>query len=384
MKRGVKHSRKSGIFGLINISLIIMVAIILINIKLVGSFSLSDCDSVPSGGTCEIPAGIYNEQLILHNGLTYVMSPGVILNYSSAVTYIGAITDNGLAVNTTIVGSGEIVANGRASGISISNSFSNVSITVKNITLKGNGYAAIDIRGSLIFHGDVNCPNSYTYACIATQSNEGTNVLINGNVNASLAYGLLAGGGNVTVIGSNITSGGNSAMHCSNGYCWLFDGHLTSTGLFGLEFSGGRGYVKNSVIESKRLAQYEGDAISKYSGELLTLEDSTLLSAREDAYSVGSQGSPLTYGIYLIGTVYVNKPVESTVPISGPGQLVMMVPDPADVNKDDVVNIIDLAIVIFNQGRNSGQGNWNYYKYLDLDGDSNIDWDDVRIVMSKM
>ena len=50
-----------------------------------------------------------------------------------------------------------------------------------------------------------------------------------------------------------------------------------------------------------------------------------------------------------------------------------------DVNSDGVVNIIDLAIVIFNQGRAvDGSG----YDHLDIDGDGDIDWADVQLVAS--
>jgi hypothetical protein len=56
----------------------------------------------------------------------------------------------------------------------------------------------------------------------------------------------------------------------------------------------------------------------------------------------------------------------------------------ADFNSDGTVNIKDLSIVIFNQGRNSGQGNWASYSHLNLDGDSDVDWNDVQIVMNRV
>ncbi len=55
-----------------------------------------------------------------------------------------------------------------------------------------------------------------------------------------------------------------------------------------------------------------------------------------------------------------------------------------DVNGDGKVNVIDLAIVIYNQGHKSTDGNWNNYDHLDLDSDNAVDFDDVKIVMSSI
>lgn len=51
-----------------------------------------------------------------------------------------------------------------------------------------------------------------------------------------------------------------------------------------------------------------------------------------------------------------------------------------DVNLDGSINIKDLAIVIFNQGRSASGG----YAHLDLDSDGNIDWDDAKIIIHNM
>ncbi len=55
-----------------------------------------------------------------------------------------------------------------------------------------------------------------------------------------------------------------------------------------------------------------------------------------------------------------------------------------DVNGDGKVNVIDLAIVIYNQGHKSTDGNWNNYDHLDLDSDNAVDFDDVKIVGSSI
>jgi len=53
----------------------------------------------------------------------------------------------------------------------------------------------------------------------------------------------------------------------------------------------------------------------------------------------------------------------------------------ADVNFDGNINVIDLAIVIFNQGRNPATIG---YGHLDLNSDGIISWSDVSIVMNNM
>ncbi|MEK6945608.1 MAG: DNRLRE domain-containing protein [Nanoarchaeota archaeon] len=56
----------------------------------------------------------------------------------------------------------------------------------------------------------------------------------------------------------------------------------------------------------------------------------------------------------------------------------------SDVNSDGTVNIKDLSIEIFNQGRNSGQAGWSNYQSLDLNNDSKIDWSDVQISVNRL
>jgi len=52
-----------------------------------------------------------------------------------------------------------------------------------------------------------------------------------------------------------------------------------------------------------------------------------------------------------------------------------------DINNDGIINIIDLAIVIFNQGHSSIDADWQDYEHLDLDNDATVDYDDVQLVL---
>jgi len=82
----------------------------------------------------------------------------------------------------------------------------------------------------------------------------------------------------------------------------------------------------------------------------LTIENSTLLAARQDAYSIGSQGIRQKDGVYLIGTVYANRPIESTIPVSGPGRLEMIVEGSSytcgDVDASGFIDNLDLSYLI--------------------------------------
>jgi len=52
-----------------------------------------------------------------------------------------------------------------------------------------------------------------------------------------------------------------------------------------------------------------------------------------------------------------------------------------DTNFDSIINIIDLALVIYNQGHSSIDADWQDYEHLDLDEDGSVDYDDVQLVL---
>ncbi|MBU0530839.1 MAG: hypothetical protein KKC05_04150, partial [Nanoarchaeota archaeon] len=53
-----------------------------------------------------------------------------------------------------------------------------------------------------------------------------------------------------------------------------------------------------------------------------------------------------------------------------------------DVNSDGAVNIMDLVMVIFAQGRNQSDPYWHAYDHMDASGDGMINLDDVNSVMN--
>ena len=55
-----------------------------------------------------------------------------------------------------------------------------------------------------------------------------------------------------------------------------------------------------------------------------------------------------------------------------------------DVNDDLKVNIIDLALVSYWQGKNSGQADWNNYKHLDVNSDNSTTFGDVNEVILRL
>ena len=55
-----------------------------------------------------------------------------------------------------------------------------------------------------------------------------------------------------------------------------------------------------------------------------------------------------------------------------------------DVDNDNIVNIKDLALVIFWQGKNYGQGDWQNYDHLDVNSDNAVNFSDVSLIMANM
>lgn len=56
-----------------------------------------------------------------------------------------------------------------------------------------------------------------------------------------------------------------------------------------------------------------------------------------------------------------------------------------DVNNDGNINVIDLALAVFWQGKNSGDADWSNYLHLDVNNDgSNINWQDVLEIIGVM
>jgi len=51
----------------------------------------------------------------------------------------------------------------------------------------------------------------------------------------------------------------------------------------------------------------------------------------------------------------------------------------SDINFDGKTDIIDVTLITFWQGKNSGDANWNSYSRLDLDSDGDVDFNDVII-----
>ena len=88
-----------------------------------------------------------------------------------------------------------------------------------------------------------------------------------------------------------------------------------------------------------------------------------------DAYADGSDSHPNAAGNNAAGPAFAQFIVDSIYDYVG---------DDPDVNQDGSVDVIDLALVIFNLGADGSDPN---YDHLDVDGDTLVDWDDAQLVM---
>ena len=170
-------------------------------------------------------------------------------------------------------------------------------------------------------------------------------VTARGNFYSATDYGVLAGGGSVHLFG-NVSAPFNSALEVATDELF-FSGIATSAGLFGLEMSGGKAWIKDSRLGSTRNALWEGDAISKYGGEDMFLNNVILTSVRADAYSIGGQGG--FNSATTLGPVFANRPVDPLVSITGSQPLVC--PDASCYTLDLLAPVASLQL---NAGTVSG------------------------------
>ncbi len=81
---------------------------------------------------------------------------------------------------------------------------------------------------------------------------------------------------------------------------------------------------------------------------------------------------------FLASLVSGGKSIQSNNPNLGVNK--SSGPHSPDVNSDLVLDVNDVTIVIFNQGRSAV----GPFEHLDIDGDSDIDWDDVQLVVANI
>lgn len=245
-----------------------------------------------------IRPGTYNEQLILVSGCRFELEPGAVIDYA-ADNYDPTVTcQDKTVINCRITG-GEIRRSGPNPypvAVKISH---DSQVELLSTTVRGIGPAILALSGTLIIK-NVTAVSAKDYA-----------IWISGNATANIV-GTVKSAGNsaLALYGGNMTFQGTATSEATSG-----------TG-FGFEMGGGVAILKDAHLESMRNSgKEEGDAISKYGGEMLTLDNCTLICYNNAAFSISEQG--ITQRVTLLTDCYANRPASSLIVLEGQGKLVV-------------------------------------------------------------
>ena len=290
------------------------------NVKRVGGGRFPTLASVYSflqvGDIVVINPGVYNEQFILQNGVTFVID-GVTFNYSDPDINKSTVTNNGIKVTGCVItGAGTLLRSGSQGSVVELNDSSVVSIT-NSVTIQddqinpyGAYYGALRVEGgsSLTFDGNINAKGVGAY--IRDGSFTGT-----GNL-SSLLYNALQLGGNAAVVNFKGTahSYGDYADAVQIGSGKLtFEGAIISEKYIALEQSGGSSVVNNTSITSNADSSDYTYSVG-VGGDSMIFSNVNMLS--KGTFSIGG------YGVLTLSSpCFANKPPSLNVTIVNPGNL---------------------------------------------------------------
>ena len=138
------------------------------------------------------------------------------------------------------------------------------------------------------------------------------------------------------------------------------------------------GHYKVALEQADGLWEMEknmdtGDAGDPFPGVTINSEFNSTTIPDSKTYAGNDTGIRVE-NIFLSGTnvsTYISVNTSTSEP-----------PICGDVDTNGKINIIDLVLVIFWQGKNSGQGDWNDYDHLDVNNDTVINFGDVSAVIT--
>jgi len=255
-------------------------------------------------GEVRVALGLYNESVILKNGVNLNMPSGVIV--SQSVSTLPVFFDNGSDVTNSITGNvlaiHSSIGNANANGIQLTGNSDVLVDRMEVRSLGANGLYANNGLGNIPFlryRGRVFCRGAGT-AWYRGQLD------FRGESYGTNDYGLIASSNGV----SNYISGFffsqlNSAVHIGGGFmmvesatCVSFDDSFG----WGVEHSGGSGMIKNCLLMPSKQ-----EAIGKYSGDLLIVDSSQLWAGTNCTYSIDNDGNGNHGSLEIRGPCWANK-----------------------------------------------------------------------------
>lgn len=267
--------------------------------------------------------GTYNDQLILVDGVTYIID-GVTIDYADPDNTKPTVTSNGVAVNCTISGNGFIKrSNSQASVIAVESGSTvtitnDVTVTDATDNYYGAYYGALQVNGgNLTFDGTINSKGTAAY--IRAGNFNGTGML-----KSSSGYGLwLAGNSAVVNYNGNIIASAPyyAAIEMGSGTL-SFTGTANGEKYSPLEISGGTASFKDATFNcavTDTLLLKENNAVLLWAYDAVTFDNCTFTTAADNAFSIGNYSGYNTY--QLLTNCYANKPGNTAY--AGPGVLLV-------------------------------------------------------------
>jgi len=266
----------------------------------------------------KVAPGLYNESVILKNGVNLNMPSGVIV--SQSVVGLAVLFDNGSNVTNSVFGNPKIIHTGdgsAADGINLTGA-SDVTVNsadIQTFATAGSGVqTASGSNAKLKFYGRV---RSRGLGCQIS----GAVFYFNGDSYGTNDYGIIVSeSGSSNYITGSVGADLNSAVHIGGGFVMIENAVLISfDNSFGwaVEHSGGSGLVKDSVLISAR-----EEAIGKYGGTLLTLSGCMLTAGTNVSVSIDNDGTGSHGEIQIQTPCWANKPPNPAMNITS-GSLIV-------------------------------------------------------------
>lgn len=261
----------------------------------------------------KVAPGVYNESVILRNGINIEAPSGVIV--SQSVTGLPVFFDNGATVTNSITGNlfviHTFVDGATTAGILLSGS--DTDVLVDRMDIVSFGPAGIRSQGGfpvLRFKGKIICRNAGVLYGSGSLD-------FRGEAYGTNDYGLIASANN----SSNYISGFfysefNSAVHLGGGLsmlenavCFTIDDSFG----WGVEHSGGTALLKNCLLRPSRQ-----EAIGKYGGDLMIVDGCQLFGGTNSTYAIDNDGDTTHGSIEFRGVNWVNKAINPAMNIVSP------------------------------------------------------------------
>lgn len=262
----------------------------------------------PSGFTVKVAPGLYNESVILKNGVNISAPSGVIV--SQSVSGLPVFFDNGANVTNTVRGDILVIHTGAA-------------FTGGGLNLTGNGVISVD-RMEIRALADIGMQSSGGTPTLSYRGKvfgkEGGIVWNSGALNfVGESYGTNDYGCRVSdPSSSNYLSGFfysslNSAIHVGGGIALIENAYCVSTDNsfgWGVEQSGGDVTVKDSILQPSKQ-----EAIGKYGGNLMVLDACELRAGTNCSFSIDNGGTGSHGSIEIRNGCWANLPANPAMNI---------------------------------------------------------------------